>query len=223
MQQPIAPPYSSFLKQKFYVHGLEQVDVGQAITDSIAAKIENVDAATSTGASEQSNADSDQVDLDEIVEKLKTLGDIPDVPKDYKLPQCSSFCVSSADFFQDYAKKVAEERAKHSEEKFRPCVLLGGVKSTGASTGDAEAEQEDYSCYVQMLLHQENDAGTEGSEEAGSQDNEPEFMQVIKEALISDNPIDKGTFLTELDEAVKRDNRREFFFQCTCDEDSDVE
>lgn len=217
MQQPIAPPYASFFKHKFAAHVLEETDFDKAVTDATEAILANVESADVASTS-SAQAEASRIDLDELIEKLKISGDIPDIPEDYKLPEKGGL-FGSLDY-QDYVKMIAKERAEISDNKFCPAFsLLCDTEPKGINVENVTSEEEDYKNYVKVLLEQSKHEG----EDQTLAENEPEYMKVIKEALFNDRRLDKNEFLQQLDDAVKKDNRKEFFFECTCDEDSDLE
>lgn len=217
IQQPIAPPYASFLKHKFPTQSLDEVDVDQAVTDTVVKILGSCKPSTSDTSDDPKSA-SDNINLDEIVDKLKVLGKIPDIPKDYKLPEDCGLFPCTTDFFEDFTKKVAAERTKHSDQKFCHSVLLCDAEPAEIQSTAIQMEQADYRNYVGSLLQQQ-----ERECNATNRDPLPEFMKVVRQALFGDKPINKDEFLGQLDEAVKIDNKKEFFFECTCDEDSDIE
>lgn len=207
IQQPIAPPYASFLKHKSPVQIPDEQQIAEAFK-----KVQNIPSTFHT------NPD----DLDKIIEELKTLGDFPDTSEDY-INSSDISLLKAPSNSQDYVDKVTKERAKLSDEKFSPTPeLLCDLKPAEVNTKEIEIEQQDYKNLAEILLLQHSTENEHISEEQSNAD-EPEFLKVVKDALFGGKPLAKDEFLKQLNKVFNTESKKEFSLKCICNEDSDLD
>lgn len=204
-------------------------DIENLDNDFTRINITNAGTSVSKIISQDLSEGKEYVDIEKVLKELKE-DPTYDIPADYELPyQDKPFIPipASPELFKDFIQKVTDMRTKYSDSKFSPPVLLSDLaEAEKATSGDGSEQYESYIQDVKPHFSKQSDEPALKSTYLVSnnlEDNEDEheFIKVIKEAFVSDKPVDKDIFLSRLNEAIKQVNCRNFDKSCTCYGDSD--
>lgn len=218
VQQPIAPPYASFLKHKSRA---QTGDVNEIVKTMKHALNTNSDESTSSTCTPNTSTA-------EVIETLDsgTVLDaaVADTSKNDSASPSKISVFKGADNAQDYIEKVTKERAKLSDEKFAsPLQTISDITPEEVSSQAVKEEQQNYRNLAQLLLHQQIVKSVGVSKEIPFSD-ESDFLKVVKDALFGGIPLDSHALLTALDKCFDKENTKELVLRCVCNEDdSDVE
>lgn len=153
------------------------------------------------------------------------------IPADYKLPSDDRPFIpisNTPELFQDFIKKVTDLRTKHSNRKFCPSIIVGDLQEEDIKNNTAQETTEEYECYTNDIgpTSQESPTGsgsTVSNELLHQSEDEAEFIKVVKDAMVSKEPVDPNVFRIKLDYAINKNKTVDFNTGCTCYLDSDDE
>lgn len=197
VQQPIAPPYASFMHYK-------------PLDDKLMESIKNF-----------FTTSPDALNLDKMIEKLAIVDDKAKTPKNNNITEATT-SLQPPTSFQDFNNKIEEEHANVSHETFsQPLqILCDELEQVNLNQDNADLE-EDHEDLIQTFC--ELEIGENSAEETCVGD-ESEIIKIIKKALMANEPfVATDDFLAQIDRVLNLESKKDLNFRCMCTEDSDLE